>query len=197
MGLGYQVYAAVAAGAAAVLASSPPAAPHSGVQLGSLPFPTNFPNGDHLLLRDMEDIEERQNRSPAQKILMGCPEMFKEPILHCSSCGGESDTPPGKCKDSNGLGWICQCTDQGANGLTTSLVKTIVSGQITTATYELDTSTEYASLRQHIALTTTAAATATSSHDSGIETIAVVVLAGGVAWSLAGRGHNVSHAEGS
>jgi hypothetical protein len=52
MGLGYQIYAAVAAGAAAVLTSSPPVAPHSGVQLGSLPLPTNFPNGDHLLLRD-------------------------------------------------------------------------------------------------------------------------------------------------
>lgn len=111
MGLGYQVYAAVAAGAAAVLPSSPPAAPHSGVQLGSLQFPTNFPNGDRLLLRDrdMEVIEEKQNRGPAQKIPIGCPEMFKEPILHCSPCGGESDTSPGKCKDPNGSGWICQC----------------------------------------------------------------------------------------
>jgi hypothetical protein len=69
-------------------------------------------------------------------------------------------------------------TNQGANGLT-PLVTTTVSGQIATATYQLDTLTEYASLRQHITLTTTAAAAATSNHDSGIETIAVVVLAGG------------------
>ena len=111
MGLGYQVYAAVAAGVAAVLTPPPPAAPHSGVQLGSLQFPTNFPNGDRLLLRDrdMEVIEEKQNRGPAQKIPIGCPEMFKEPVLHCSPCGGESDTSPGKCKDPNGSGWICQC----------------------------------------------------------------------------------------
>ena len=84
-------------------------------------------------------------------------------------------------------------TNQEANGLT-SLVTTTVSGQITTATYELDTLTEYASLRQHITLTTTAAATATSSHDSGIKAIAVIVLARGVAWFLEGRGHNVSQA---
>ena len=57
----------------------------------------------------MEVIEEKQNRGPAQKIPIGCPEMFKEPILHCSPCGGESDTSPGKCKDPNGSGWICQC----------------------------------------------------------------------------------------
>jgi len=122
----------------------------------------------------MEDIEERQNRAPAQKILMGCPEMSKELILHCSSWGGK-----------------------GANGLTTTLVTTTVSRQIATGTYELDTVTKYASLRQRITLTTTAAATATTSHDSGIETIAVVVLAGGVAWFLAGRGHNASHTESS
>ena len=88
-------------------------------------------------------------------------------------------------------------TNQGASGLTTSLVTTTVSRQIATATYEHDTLTEYTILGQHITLTTTAAATATSSHDPGIETIAVVVLAGGVAWFLAGRGHNVSQAEGS
>lgn len=46
--------------------------------------------------------------------------------------------------------------------------------------------TDYASLRQHITVTTTVTASNTATGDSGLETVAAVVLAGGVAWFLAG-----------
>ena len=49
----------------------------------------------------------------------------------------------------------------------------------------MDTMTQYADLRQSITVTTTISATQTG--DSGIETVAAVVLAGGVAWFLAGK----------
>ena len=63
-------------------------------------------------------------------------------------------------------------------------ISTVVGADTATGTYELKTLTEYAKLRQHITITTTE--TATSSGANGLETVAAVVLAGGVAWFLAG-----------
>lgn len=49
--------------------------------------------------------------------------------------------------------------------------------------------TEYGSLRQSITISTTV--TATTTGGNSLETVAVVVLAGGVAWFLAGGYHSV------
>ncbi|KAL9079184.1 MAG: hypothetical protein Q9157_001935 [Trypethelium eluteriae] len=73
--------------------------------------------------------------------------------------------------------------DKGPNGLATSLVTATASQQTATGTFELDTMTEYGSLRQSITISTTA--TVTTTGDTGLETVAVVVLAGGVSWFLA------------
>lgn len=80
-------------------------------------------------------------------------------------------------------------TDVGPNGVTTSLVTKTVGWATAVATFELETLSEYKNLRQSITVTSTfsATATTTSSAGSGIETAAVVVLAGGVAWFLAGN----------
>ena len=73
------------------------------------------------------------------------------------------------------------------NNAITTVVQTTASGQTATGTYELATLTEYAKLRQHITITTTVSATSTASGGTGVETVAAVVLAGGVAWFLAGK----------
>ncbi len=85
--------------------------------------------------------------------------------------------------------WLTAWTgsNTGKNGLITAVITTTASGQTATGTYELDTINQYASLRQHITITTTITPSATASGDSGLQTVAVVVLAGGVAWLLAGR----------
>lgn len=79
-------------------------------------------------------------------------------------------------------------TDTGPNGVTTSLVTTTIGWATAVATFELETLSEYKALRQSITVTKTfsTAVTTTSSAGSGLETAAVVVLAGGVAWILAG-----------
>lgn len=69
-----------------------------------------------------------------------------------------------------------------------SVVTTVVEVETDTATFELETLTEYKNLRQSITITTTTAiATSTAPGKSGIETAIAVVLAGGVVWFLAGK----------
>lgn len=72
----------------------------------------------------------------------------------------------------------------GTNGISTSIVTVATSGHTATGTFELDSLTAYKGLRQSI--TTTAVATNTNGQASQA-TEAVVVLAGGVAWFLAGK----------
>jgi len=71
--------------------------------------------------------------------------------------------------------------------VTTSVITATVNRESATGTYELETLTEYKSLRQHITVTTTTMATATQTGDLDLQTVALVILAGGVAWVLAGR----------
>ena len=54
-----------------------------------------------------------------------------------------------------------------------------------TGTFELETFTQYAGLRQSITATTTVSTT--TEGGIGLETAAAIVLAGGVAWFLAGK----------
>ena len=67
------------------------------------------------------------------------------------------------------------------------MVTVTTIGETATGTFELDTLTQFSGLRQSITTTTTVAATTTTDGGTGLETAAVVVLAGGVAWFLAGR----------
>jgi hypothetical protein len=111
MHLGQQLVAALAVGVAAVLASSSVAVPVPGVQIRSPPIATKSPLAGDLSSRQGVELEPRRNINgqPAQKPLMGCPEMFNDPIFHCSSCGGESASTPGTCAKPNVSGWVCQC----------------------------------------------------------------------------------------
>jgi len=64
-----------------------------------------------------------------------------------------------------------------------------VGTDVATGTYELETLTQYSKLREHITVMTTTtdvSATTTASGDSAVKTVAAVVIAGGVAWFLAG-----------
>ena len=70
-------------------------------------------------------------------------------------------------------------TTKGDNGKITSIITATAAGGTATGTFELDTFTEYSKLRQKITVSTTAT--------GGSETVAAVVLAGGVAWFLAGK----------
>lgn len=105
----YQFCAALALHVISISGSSHPALPAQGIRRDSLSLATLLPRAGASLLVGSE-LEERQNGQPAQVVLMGCPEMFNEPVHSCSSCGGESPTKPGQCKDSNGSGWLCKCT---------------------------------------------------------------------------------------
>ena len=104
MQLGYQLITALALHVISISCSLSPALPAQGVRREVLSFETILPRIHGL------ELQERQNSQPAQKVLMGCPEMFKEPVHSCSSCGGESPTKAGQCKDPNGSGWYCKCT---------------------------------------------------------------------------------------
>lgn len=71
-------------------------------------------NGFHFrspsqVLQGDAALEERQNNGPAQVVLIGCPEMFKEPAGSCSACGGEDPSHAGKCKNPNESNWYCAC----------------------------------------------------------------------------------------
>ena len=76
-------------------------------------------------------------------------------------------------------------SNTGPNGKTTTTIVTTVGSETATGIYELDTITQYASLRDRI--TITSSVTATTNGTSGVADLVMVVLAGGVAWFLAGE----------
>jgi len=198
-------------GAMLVLASTPIAlSPAPALQILSSPTATNFLNFTNL--RGNHSIPRKRgsrNGEPAQKRLSGCPEWFSGTKLDCDLCGGESPTLPGFCLRRTPEGaWDCQCEpsspilhlyqtlmvkllilELGTPTLIspeiTTVVQATVGSETATGTYELETLTQFAGLREHITMMTSE--TATTSSDSSVETFAAVVLAGGVAWFLAGK----------
>ena len=88
-----------------VPASPQPAIIAHAIQRNALVYATMAPRAD-----GNQEVEEKLDRGPAQKVLMGCPEMFNEPVHSCSSCGGESATIRGQCKIANGSKFYCKCT---------------------------------------------------------------------------------------
>jgi len=62
----------------------------------------------------------------------------------------------------------------------------MVGSNTATIIHELEILTQYASLMDHITMMTIMRATATTSDNTEVETDAAVVLAGVVAWFLAG-----------
>ena len=101
MHFGYQLCAALALHVISISCSLSPALPAQGVRREALSLATLVPRVDGA------ELKEKQ---PVQIVLMGCPEMFNQPVHACSSCGGESPTEPGTCKDANASHWYCKCT---------------------------------------------------------------------------------------
>ena len=181
------------------------AIPAPAVHTRSLPVATGIPHS--AIINGSEVRKQNDGSYPYQYVINPCPEKVGWPILLCSACGGESPQYPGLCNgQAIGTPRFCKCTyfsraclplrvtdgrlgtDTGPNGVTTSLVTTTIGWATAVATFELETLSEYKALRQSITVTKTfsTAVTTTSSAGSGLETAAVVVLAGGVAWILAG-----------
>jgi hypothetical protein len=129
-----------------------------------------------------------------------------------SICGGESADEPGYCNIINGAGTRCQCkainlscrltfyksTTNWNTGLSSvSAIEPVYTTVIVTQAdktatgiFALETISAYRNLRQNI--TTTILSTSTATDGSiGVETAVAVIMAGGVAWLLAGT--NPSH----
>ena len=96
-------------------------AARAGLQLRS-PEQTAVVKGNSLIARDKavaggvanNGLSERDTTggSSAQQPLIGCPEMWGDPPHSCAVCGGESSTTPGKCKDTNPSGYVCDCESE-------------------------------------------------------------------------------------
>lgn len=130
-----------------------------------------------------------------------CPEEFTgQSPKPCSECGGLNEktnlcnkplpfgVPNGQeCGGKPCPGLLCKCVDRKTTaipGKPTKTVVTTVNKAVATGIYTQTTITKYAGLRA----STTVMLTRTTSGDVlGLETAAVVVAAGGVAWYLAGR----------
>ena len=126
-----------------------------------------------------------------------CPEFFEGDPKLCSMCGGDSKVkgtcdnllvsgdqascPGGKpCR-----GYYCKCSDNGGPHNSPKVtITSVVNGETGTVIWEPMTIDRYKSLRASTTVTLTESATA-SGAGSGLETVAAVVFAGGVAWYLA------------
>ncbi|KAL9619263.1 MAG: hypothetical protein Q9160_006115 [Pyrenula sp. 1 TL-2023] len=116
---------------------------------------------------------------------VACPEDIGAILPACENaiCGGEDPANVEHCKNASPGGPHCDKNAQ-AGPQSSSVVTASQSGKIVTGTYALETITSLSSLRQSITTTITA-----SPKTSGgpAETAAAVILAGGVAWMLAGE----------
>jgi hypothetical protein len=120
-----------------------------------------------------------------------------------SICGGESTDEPGYCNIINGAGTRCQCkptklsfyyqrltcnTGLSSVSAVEPVYTTVIVTQAdktATGIFALETLSAYTNLRQNI--TTTILSTSTATDGSvGVETAIAVIMAGGVAWLLAG-----------
>lgn len=77
----------------------------------------------------------------------------------------------------------------------TTVTATPSNGPTVVGTYALESISSYASLKQSI--TTTVTVTTTSNGQTGVETAAAIVMAGGVAWFLAGFTGDAAAAQGA
>jgi hypothetical protein len=143
------------------------------------------------------NLELEMKRQAKQIPFAFCPEFFKDDPKQCSMCGGDSKVkgtcnnllvsgdqsfcPGGKpCR-----GYYCMCSDNGGPDNSPKVTMTsAVNGETGTVVWEPMTLDEYKELRASTTVTLTETATA-SGADGGLETVAAVVFAGGVAWYLA------------
>lgn len=144
--------------------------------------------------RYIELEAKRQNR---QIPFAFCPEFFEGDPKLCEMCGGDSKIkgtcdnllvsgdqafcPGGKpCR-----GYYCKCSDNGGPGNSPKVTMTsVINGETGIVVWEPMTLDDYQGLRASTTVTLTESVTA-SGADSGVETVAAVVFAGGVAWYLA------------
>lgn len=210
MTLKSQIVCLFMVGAVFVLASTPSALyPAPAIRMAPSPTATSLVEFANLT-GSYSSPRKRGSRNgePAQKRFSGCPEWFSGTKFDCELCGGESPTLPGFCLKRTPEGARdCQCklpspilhlyqtlnvkllilelgTPTVITPETTTVVQATVGSDTATGTYELETLTQFAGLREHITIMTSETATAS---DSSVETFAAVVLAGGVAWFLAGK----------
>ncbi|KAH4074369.1 hypothetical protein HBI25_233920 [Parastagonospora nodorum] len=145
------------------------------------------------------NLELEAKRQAKQIPFAFCPEFFKEDPKQCSMCGGDSKVkgtcnnllvsgdqsycPGGKpCR-----GYYCRCSDNGGPDNSPKVTMTsVVNGETGTVIWEPMTLDEYKGLRASTTVSLTETATA-SGANGGLETVAAVVFAGGVAWYLASQ----------
>ncbi|KAF2848239.1 hypothetical protein T440DRAFT_401802 [Plenodomus tracheiphilus IPT5] len=186
----------ISQGLAALLPS--PAAreilPRSQPTQWSLPHRVEINGAMQPSRRSLQLDAKRQNK---QIPFAFCPEFFEGDPKLCSMCGGDSKVkgtcdnllvsgdqsfcPGGKpCR-----GYYCKCSDEGGPDNSPKVTMTsVVNGETGIAVWEPMTLDDYKGLRASTTVTLTESATA-SGADSGMETVAAVVFAGGVAWYLA------------
>ena len=87
MHLAFHGCAALALGTVAITATSIPALPAHGIDTVLPAMATKSPGTDNISRRE-SDLVERQNE---HIIIRGCPDMFNQPPLSCSSYGGKPD----------------------------------------------------------------------------------------------------------
>ncbi|KAI9682232.1 MAG: hypothetical protein M1817_000286 [Caeruleum heppii] len=120
---------------------------------------------------------------------VSCAEAIGASPVACaaSTCGGEDAANAGHCLNENAQGGHCQCNKDGEAPAAPvlSTVTATQDGQTVVGTFALETLPAYADLRQSITTTLLSTSTATDGA-TVVETAAAVVMAGGVAWILAG-----------
>lgn len=152
------------------------------------------------MIPSRRNIELDSKRQVRQIPFAFCPEFFKEDPKLCSMCGGDSKVK-GTCDNllvsgdqafclggKPCRGYYCKCSDAGGPDNSPKVTMTsVVNGETGTVIWEPMTLDEFTDLRASTTITLTETATA-SGADSGLETVAAVVFAGGIAWYLACKG---------
>lgn len=135
-----------------------------------------------------------------QYVIALCPESWRGGVPKpCSDCGNDTIIPgqcdqimltgsQQRCHWDGGCGVYCQCIPDAKDttpGQVTSI--TTVSGQTGTVIYEAHTLTEYTSLKASTTVTITDVVATSTDSSAEMETFIVVVVAGGIAWWVAGE----------
>jgi hypothetical protein len=150
---------------------------------------------EHAARGHLAEIEQRD-----QFIFALCPESWKGGVPKaCSECGNDTIVPgqcdqimftgsQERCPFSGGCGVYCQCVP-GAVDITPGKVTSIttVGGQAGTVVYEALTLAEYSGLKASTTVTITDLVATSTDSSADMETFVAVVVAGGIAWWVAGE----------
>ena len=144
---------------------------------------------------DIGSIEQRD-----QYIFALCPESWAgQSPKACSNCGGDTITrgrcdqimltgSQERCTFPGGCGVYCKCISDAKDnnpGRITSVAT--IDGQAGTVVYEALTLSEYSGLQASTTITITDLVATSTDSSADMETFVAVVVAGGVAWWVAGE----------